>query len=347
MKLFKTNVLFAALFATTATFAADSLPAPASTVGAKYVAPSINKILKRGERVDNLLTRGLDDAATVQKIGKNTYWVHKTFYNALFYVGKEGVLVFDAPQYRSKAMLQGIRSVTNKPITAIVYSHFHADHIADIQVLLDDAKKQGVTPRLIASQQTVDKMKRLNSSLPLPNEVIDWPKSSFNFEGLDVEMTGFEHAFHTDDHSAWLLKQERVLHSPDLINGDQLPFLGFAISENAYNLPDNLKIAQSLDWDWLSGGHGNVASKKDIELYEIYYNDLKAALSKASNTIDYFAYVDPSKQNNHADFTANWQKAVVKQAVETLRPKYGQYYGFDANTPANAKLVLEILDSYM
>ena len=29
---------------------------------------------------------------------------------------------------------------------------------------------------------------------------------------------------YTDDHSAWLLVNERVLHAPDLLNADQPPF---------------------------------------------------------------------------------------------------------------------------
>lgn len=39
-----------------------------------------------------------------------------------------------------------------------------------------------------------------------------------------MELHGFEWAAHTDDHAAWLLPQERIIHSSDLINPDQPPF---------------------------------------------------------------------------------------------------------------------------
>lgn len=327
--------------------AAAQLAPPASTTGAHYIEPSASTLPAADERIGALLTRSLADDAIVQKLGPRTWWVHKTFYNALFYVGDRGVLVFDAPQYRTAAILKGIRQVTDKPITAVVYSHFHADHIADVQVLLDDAARSGVKPRLIASTQTAAKMKRLSSSLPLPTETVRWPAGSFRFEGLTVQLHGFSPAFHTDDHAAWLLQGQRVLHAPDLVNGDQLPFLGFAISETAVNLPANLREARALPWDWLSGGHGNVATRADLDLYLRYFADLRAALKTSSEQIDYFSFVDPAKANSHADFTAAWQAAVIDAAVEALRPQYGSFYGYTANTRANARLVLQILDSYL
>jgi glyoxylase-like metal-dependent hydrolase (beta-lactamase superfamily II) len=182
------------------------LPAPASTTGASYVEPSTTAVPAADQRVGNLLQRGLADNAVVQKLGPRTWWVHKTFYNALFYVGDKGVLVFDAPAYRTPAILKAIRTVTDKPVTAIVYSHFHADHIGDAKVLLDDAAKSGVKPRIIATAQTAAKMVRLGSQLPRPTETVAWPDGSFRFEGLRVRVSGFAPGFHTDDHSAWLLE---------------------------------------------------------------------------------------------------------------------------------------------
>lgn len=337
----------AALLLATAAGAQAPLPPPASTTGARYVEPSTTTLPQPDERVGSLLIRSLGNAAIVQKLGPRTWWAHKTFYNALFYVGDQGVLVFDAPQYRTEAILKGIRTVTDKPITAIVYSHFHADHIADVQLLLDDARRSGAKPRLIATTQTASKMKRLGSTLPLPTETVRWPDGSFRFENLQVQVHGFTHAFHTDDHSAWLLKGQGVLHAPDLLNGDQLPFLGFAISEIAVNLPANLRQVGAMKWDWLSGGHGNVATRADLDLYLRYFADLRAALKKASEEIDYFSFVDPAKANNHAEFTAGWQAAVVDAAVEALRPQYGSFYGYTANTRANARFVLQVLDSYL
>jgi hypothetical protein len=54
-----------------------------------------------------------------------------------------------------------------------VYPHYHADHIGDIAKYVDAAKLA-------------------NSSFPQPTEVVKWPRDAFEFEGLTVELHGFE-----------------------------------------------------------------------------------------------------------------------------------------------------------
>ncbi|MFD2015146.1 MBL fold metallo-hydrolase [Vibrio olivae] len=75
-----------------------------------------------------------------------------------FYVGDQGVLLFDPLEQRAEPILESIRSVTDKPITAIVYSHDHADHLAATGPLLEMLKTtQSQAPEIIASQATAEK----------------------------------------------------------------------------------------------------------------------------------------------------------------------------------------------
>ena len=48
-------------------------------------------------------------------------------------------------------------------------------------------------------------MKLLKSSMPAPTETVAWPKGTFEFEGLTVELNGFMRAAHADDAAALLL----------------------------------------------------------------------------------------------------------------------------------------------
>ena len=43
-----------------------------------------------------------------------------------------------------KKVQEAIAKVTKLPVTAVLYSHDHADHIGDIGVFTDAAKQQGV-----------------------------------------------------------------------------------------------------------------------------------------------------------------------------------------------------------
>ncbi|WP_456297057.1 MBL fold metallo-hydrolase [Vibrio sp. AK197] len=325
----------------------SAIPEAPSTVGASYVQASSTKALQPGEKVANLFQLNMKTPYVLQRLTDRTYWYESGFYATIFYVGDQGVLLFDPLEQRAEPILESIRSVTDKPITAIVYSHDHADHLAATGPLLEMLKTtQSQTPEIIASQATAEKMQLLGSHLPRPTKVIPWPDGKFKFENLDVELHGFEHAAHTDDHAAWLLVNERVLHAPDLLNADQPPFWNFAGSERFTFLVDNLNTANALDWDYFNGGHGNVGSHADFAFHLKFISDLKAAVGKAMGEVPFGYGVDPDKINAHTVMLPTWYDEIAKRATDALRPTYGDYYGFETATPANAEMMAEYLYSY-
>lgn len=115
-----------------------------STVAATYRSPSTTQALKPGEKVGNLFHLNMETPYILQRLTQRTYWYQSEFYSTIFYVGDEGVLMFDPLEMRDDKILQSIRSVTNKPVTAIVYSPDHADHIADTPALLNALKGQAL-----------------------------------------------------------------------------------------------------------------------------------------------------------------------------------------------------------
>ena len=321
-------------------------PEAPSTVGAHYVEPSTTQVLKPGDKIADLFTRNMGEGYVLQKLTPRTYWYQSGFYGTTFYVGDKGVLLFDPLEGRAEPMLKAIASVTNKPVAAIVYSHNHGDHIGGTPALLEKLAGQKQRPHIIASAATAEKMAVLSSQLPKVDEVVAWPRGEFSFEGLKVQLHGFPRAAHTDDHSAWLLVGERVLHAPDLLNPDQPPFWSFAGSERFLYLESNLKEADALAWDHFNGGHGNVGSHADFAFHLSFINDLKEAVGKVMNEVPFGFGVDANAINAHTVMLPAWYGEISRRATEALRPKYGQYYGFDTATPANAEMVAEYLYNY-
>lgn len=318
-----------------------------STVNATYVTQSHTKALAPGEKVADLFQLNMTTPYVLQKITEHTYWYESGFYATIFYVGNKGVMLFDPLEMRAEPILKSIRTVTDKPITTIVYSHDHADHIASTGQLLDMLKAtQSEVPEIIASQATATKMELLKSGLVKPTKVISWPNDSFKFENLDVELHGFQHAAHTDDHSAWLLVQEKVLHAPDLLNSDQPPFWNFAGSERFTFLEQNLETANALNWDYFNGGHGNIGSHADFAFHLKFIEELKSAVGKAMGEVPFGFGVEVDKINAHTVMLPAWYGEIAKRATDELRPKYGKYYGFETAVPANAEMVAEYLYSY-
>ena len=316
-----------------------------STVNASYVEPSAEKIISPSDKLNNLFERNMSQPYILQKIGERTYYVQRYFYSTTFYVGDKGVLLFDAPEGRGKYLLQAMRDVTPLPVTALVYSHYHVDHIGDSPFWNDEAKKEGVNLRIIASKATAEKMQFMNSRLPVATQVLSKKDDQFKFEKQTIELHRFVKAGHTDDHSVWLLKQEKVAHSPDLLNPDQLPMMGFAVSDTLVYHDSNLRQVEMLDWKYFIGGHGNIGSHDDFKFQRQFLNDLRDTTIKVRKEESFGKFMNKTA-NNHADFARAQREAIIKKVTEVLRPKYGHMYGYDASMPANIEMAIRLVGSY-
>ncbi|HFP0751645.1 TPA: MBL fold metallo-hydrolase, partial [Escherichia coli] len=306
---------------------------------------SAEKIISPSDKLNNLFERNMSQPYILQKIGERTYYVQRYFYSTTFYVGDKGVLLFDAPEGRGKYLLQAIRDVTPLPVTALVYSHYHVDHIGDSPFWNDEAKKEGVNLRIIASKATAEKMQFMNSRLPVATQVLSKKDDQFKFEKQTIELHRFVKAGHTDDHSVWLLKQEKVAHSPDLLNPDQLPMMGFAVSDTLVYHDSNLRQVEMLDWKYFIGGHGNIGSHDDFKFQRQFLNDLRDTTIKVRKEESFGKFMNKTA-NNHADFARAQREAIIKKVTEVLRPKYGHMYGYDASMPANIEMAIRLVGSY-
>lgn len=334
------SLISGSIFAQTEISTANS-----STVNASYVEPSAEKIISPSDKLNNLFERNMSQPYILQKIGERTYYVQRYFYSTTFYVGDKGVLLFDAPEGRGKYLLQAIRDVTPLPVTALVYSHYHVDHIGDSPFWNDEAKKEGVNLRIIASKATAEKMQFMNSRLPVATQVLSKKDDQFKFEKQTIELHRFVKAGHTDDHSVWLLKQEKVAHSPDLLNPDQLPMMGFAVSDTLVYHDSNLRQVEMLDWKYFIGGHGNIGSHDDFKFQRQFLNDLRDTTIKVRKEESFGKFMNKTA-NNHADFARAQREAIIKKVTEVLRPKYGHMYGYDASMPANIEMPIRLVGSY-
>ncbi len=334
------SLISGSIFAQTEISTANS-----STVNASYVEPSAEKIISPSDKLNNLFERNMSQPYILQKIGERTYYVQRYFYSTTFYVGDKGVLLFDAPEGRGKYLLQAIRDVTPLPVTALVYSHYHVDHIGDSPFWNDEAKKEGVNLRIIASKATAEKMQFMNSRLPVATQVLSKKDDQFKFEKQTIELHRFVKAGHTDDHSVWLLKQEKVAHSPDLLNPDQLPMMGFAVSDTLVYHDSNLRQVEMLDWKYFIGGHGNIGSHDDSKFQRQFLNDLRDTTIKVRKEESFGKFMNKTA-NNHADFARAQREAIIKKVTEVLRPKYGHMYGYDASMPANIEMAIRLVGSY-
>ncbi|MCQ8876616.1 VarG family subclass B1-like metallo-beta-lactamase [Pseudoalteromonas shioyasakiensis] len=326
------------------------------------VEPSANQSLKIGQKINSLYERQFDDSKfTIQKLGKNTYWIGVNYYNATVVVSKDSVLLIDPlGDGRIDALFQGIQSITNKPISAIMYSHYHLDHVGGGNQLIDLIKKNNPKVdkvRVIASQAVTDKINHhaeLDESgvrtpkVPAPNEVYDLKKPQIvRFGSIKLKMMAPKGSGHTPDNTMILIRNDRVLHFADMINPDQLPFYNFAGAEdfNGYetDLQNLLSKQFSKHWDFINGGHGNIGSKKDVKELLQYIADVRTEVGKQ---LEVAPYTPILRDGNHFIWFKRWQEEITNNVHTELANKYGHMYGFDSGAVEThaAMILADIID---
>jgi glyoxylase-like metal-dependent hydrolase (beta-lactamase superfamily II) len=131
-----------------------------------------------------------DSGYRVTELGGGAYGITSGLVNTMFLVTKKGVVVVDAPPDLGEKLLMGIEEVTPKPITHLIYSHAHADHIGSAHLLAQD----GVT--ILAHEFTARFINEAHDgNRPAPNEIFSGTRSELTIDGNRpvLEYTGEWH----------------------------------------------------------------------------------------------------------------------------------------------------------
>lgn len=75
----------------------------------------------------------------VEEVSGGLYWVTDGLFGMMFLVTGEGVIAVDAPPTIGENILKAVAEVTQEPITHVIYSHSHADHIGAAGLYPEDA----------------------------------------------------------------------------------------------------------------------------------------------------------------------------------------------------------------
>lgn len=137
-------------------FMAGMAQAAEVAAGADVPYPNMPQIAPIGVRIGDHLAIPADakgppvDPAKgyrLEQLGDGLYMITDNAYQSMFMVYEDGVIVVDAPPSYAARIVEAIREVSNKPITHLVYSHSHVDHIAG-------AKSLGAVTTIIAQEET-------------------------------------------------------------------------------------------------------------------------------------------------------------------------------------------------
>src|SRR6478672_4347248 len=251
-----------------------------------------------------------------QKLGDGLYMITDGAYQSMFMTYEDGVVVVDAPPSYASHIPAAIAEVTNKPITHLVYSHYHVDHIAGAMSL-------GARPIIIAQKETNRILARDND----PNR----PLATVTFDDqyrLSVGSQVLELSYHGNAHAPGNIfiyaPKQRTLMVVDVVFPGWMPWRRLAVAQDIPEVFLQVKEISHWDFDTFVGGHvARTGTHADVATQLAFMEDLKAAAEEALKATKPGEGLDPVDRINNpwAGFD-NYIDRVALACVNTLAPKW-------------------------
>jgi glyoxylase-like metal-dependent hydrolase (beta-lactamase superfamily II) len=253
----------------------------------------------------------------LQDLGGGLYVVTDNTYQSMFLVYETGVVVVDAPTSYASHLRQAIEEVTTKPITHLVYSHSHIDHIGGAPLL-------GRVPIIIAHEETKRLLVRANDpARPLPTVTFS------DRYTLEVGSQVLELSYHGNGHEPGNIfihaPAQRALMVVDVVFPGWMPWRRFAVAQDVEGVFAQVEEIERIDFDTLVSGHvSRTGTKADVELQLEFMKDLKATVADALKTTKVGEGMDPGDLANPWAVFDDYIDRVVIKSVNALTPRWSK-----------------------
>lgn len=316
---------------------ASALPGPAQAQEAAPGEPGrpyaqMPKLAPIGVRVDRYLplpptakAPPVDPAKgyRLQELGKGLYMVTDNAYQSMFMVYETGVVVVDAPPPYAAKLEQAIAEVSDRPITHVIYSHFHSDHIAGVGEL-------GGRPVLIAHEET----KRLLSRARDPKRPV--PAVTFKDRytlkaGSQVLELSYHGVAHAPGNIFIYAPAQKTLMVVDVVFPGWMPWRRFALAQDVQGYFQQVAEIARHPFTTLVGGHvSRTGTHADVDMQLEFMSDVKAAAGAALKATAPGAEMSPADKDNPWAGFDNYIDRVVVQCVNSVTPKWqSRLAGYD------------------
>lgn len=254
-----------------------------------------------------------------EDLGDGLYWLTEGLYQTMFLTTGEGVIVVDAPPSIGQNILNAIASVTDEPVTHVIYSHSHADHIGAASIYPD-----GVT--IIAQEATAAHLISKNDpNRPIPTQTFAESMTlKVGSQTLQLDYRGVNHSV---GNIFIYAPAQKTLMLVDVVFPGWTPFPELALAESVDGFLEAHNQILAYDFDKIIGGHINrIGSRKDVEIQQEYFGDIVQAAGKANGAMDFGAAfgeaAERGGQNNAWAFVKILFDNVTQQCADEVEAKW-------------------------
>jgi glyoxylase-like metal-dependent hydrolase (beta-lactamase superfamily II) len=251
----------------------------------------------------------------LQDLGQGLYMVTDNGYQSMFLVYSNGVVVVDAPPSYAQHIPKAIAEVTDKPITHVIYSHSHKDHIGGTRGL-------GGHPVIIAQEETKRLLVRANDpDRPIP-AITFKDKYTLNAGDQTLELS-YHGVAHEPGNIFIYAPAQKTLMVVDVVFPGWMPWRRFALAQDIPGYFAQVQEINQMEWETLVPGHvERTGTHADVALQLDFMNDLKSAGRRALKSTKVGETVAPADRDNPWAVYGNYIDRVVIKCVDELTPKW-------------------------
>ncbi|MFQ6026346.1 MAG: SMP-30/gluconolactonase/LRE family protein [Dehalococcoidia bacterium] len=291
-----------------------------------------------------------DKGYLAEELGNGLYYVTEGTYQVMFLTTGEGVIVVDAPPSMGDKVLQAIAEVTDEPITHVIYSHSHADHIAG-------ASQYPSNAAYIAHEDTAAKLALANDpnrtyefgsfvgGSPVPHPTQTFSESLTLEVGSQTLQLDYRGPLHESGNIIIYAPEQKVLMLVDVIFPGWSPFLELAVAENVPAFVRAHDEVLSYEFETFIGGHlTRLGTRKDVEIQREYVLDMQANAAQALQTVDFMGIAQQTGFQNLWLLFGTYLDAVAEECNDlTLEKWESRLGGADLFTASHCARLLEAL----
>jgi glyoxylase-like metal-dependent hydrolase (beta-lactamase superfamily II) len=271
----------------------------------------------------------------MEEIGDGLYWVTDGSYQMMFLTTGEGVIVVDAPPSMAQAIPAAIAEVTDEPVTHVIYSHAHSDHIGAAGIFPADALyiAQADAAAALAERGADDPDQELpfgaligGGPVPLPTETFE---DEYTLEvGDQVLELAYYGANHAHGNTFIYAPAQRVLMVVDVVFPGWSPFMNLVLSESVGGFLAAHDQILEYDFDVFIGGHlGRYGTREDVEIQRDYIMDIRANALTALQTTDFMAIAMQTGFENPWLLFGTYLDAVAQSCADLTVEEWGSVLG--------------------
>ena len=238
----------------------------------------LGSIVTAGLAAVALQAQGLPGIGATEQVSPNVYKIFGAGGNTTFFVRSDGVVLVDTKLANNgEAILAKVREVTDKPVTMIINTHSHPDHLGSNQEI-DTAR--GGNVQVVVQANTAKRMAAMNTNSKVTQSFEDRLTLGSGADRIDLYWFG---PLHTDGDAYIVFPQEKVLLMGDAMAWDMGPLIDPGSGGSMVQAPVTLgRLTQGVSGiDKVVEGHGHVIGWDGLQRYLAYTRKVVEVARKA------------------------------------------------------------------